>query len=108
MGYLLILPVVAAAGAASYFFLRRKKPLTFYLPAEASAVVDDIQERYPDASVEDYLESTDSGTRRFKGVTIRDPRDADDEWLAAVADKAKKLAGVDSVNVNFRGKTVAL
>lgn len=108
MSYLIILPIVAAAAAASFFFLRRKKPLTFYLPEEASAVIDDIQEVYPDAAVEEYVESTEGGMRRFKGVTIRDPKDADDAWLTAVAEKAKRLAGVDSVNVNFRGKTVTL
>lgn len=106
--YLLILPVVAAAGVASFFFLRRKKPLTFYLPEEASAVIEDIRSRYPDAAVEDYVETTEEGIRRYKGVTIRNAKEADDDWLAEVADKAKKLAGVDSVNVNYRGKTIAL
>jgi hypothetical protein len=106
--YLLILPIVGAAGVASFFFLRRKKLLTFYLPDEASAVIEDIQSRYPDATVEDYVETTEEGgIRRFKGVTIRNA-EADDEWLEEVAGKAKKLAGVDSLSVNYRGKTITL
>lgn len=105
--YLLILPIVGAAGVASFLFLRRKKPLTFYLPDEASAVIEDIQSRYPDATVEDYVETTEEGIRRFKGVTIRNA-EADDEWLEEVAGKAKKLAGVDSLNVNYKGKTITL
>lgn len=105
--YWLILPIVAAAGAASFLFLRRKRPLTFYLPDEASAVIDDIRSRYPDAAVEDYVETTEEGVRRFKGVTIRSGK-ADDEWMEEIADRVKKLAGVDSLNVNYKGKTMTL
>ena len=106
--YLLILPIVGAAGAASFLFLRRKKPLTFYLPDEASAVIDDIRSRYHDAAVEDYVETTQDGVRRFKGVTIKSSPEVDEDWLAEVAEKAKKLAGVDSLNVNYRGKMLTL
>lgn len=106
--YLLILPIAGAAGAASFLFLRRKKPLTFYLPEEASAVIDDIRIRYPDAAVEDYVETMRDRVRRFKGVTIKSSQEADEDWLAEVAEKAKKLAGVDSLNVNYRGKMLTL
>ena len=107
MSYWLILPIVAAAGIASFLFLRRKRPLTFYLPDEASPVIDDIRSRYPDAAVEDYVETTEEGVRRFKGVTIRSGK-ADDEWMEEIAGRVKKLAGVDSLNVNYKGKTMTL
>ena len=107
MSYWLILPIVAAAGVASFLFLRRRRPLTFYLPDEASPVIDDIRSRYPNAAVEDYVETTEEGVRRFKGVTIRSGK-ADDEWMEEIADRVKKLAGVDSLNVNYKGKTMTL
>jgi hypothetical protein len=94
----------AAAIAISFFILRRKKSLTFYLPPEAAQVVDDIRGRYPDAKLEDYLQPAEDGMQRFTGVTIQNPKDVDDWWLASIAEKVKSVSGVESVNVSFGGK----
>jgi hypothetical protein len=101
--YMLVLPVVAAAGAAAFFFLRRRAALRLYLPIEASSVIDDVIERYPSATIEDYAEHDEGGMRRYRGVTIRNA-DPDDEWIEQIVEKTKEVAGVNSVSVNYRGK----
>lgn len=106
MNVLLVIPV-AAAGAIAFLLLRRRqKPLIFYLPAEAAGVIDDLRERYPDATVEEYVEMTGEGRmQRYKGVTIRRPGGTiDREWIRAEAEKAKEAAEMDSIAVNYRGK----
>jgi hypothetical protein len=103
-GYLLTLPIIAAAGAAIFLFLRRRATLRLYLPIEASEVIDDIRVRYPGANVEDYVERAEEGLRRYRGVTIRNA-EPDDRWLVEFAGKVKEIAGIDSVSVNYGGKT---
>jgi hypothetical protein len=105
MAMLIAIPIAVAAIAVSFFILRRKKSLTFYLPPEAAQVVDDIRGRYPDAKLEDYLQPAEDGMQRLTGVTIQNPKDVDDGWLASIAEKVKMVSGVESVNVSFGGKT---
>ena len=103
---LFAIPVVAAAAVAGlYFILRRKKSLTFYLPPEAVQVVDDIRGKYPDAKLEEYVQPAEDGMQRYTGVTIQNPQDVDDSWLASIAEKVKDISGAESVNVSFGGKT---
>jgi hypothetical protein len=97
--------VAAAAVAGLYFILRRKKSLTFYLPPEAVQVVDDIRGKYPDAKLEEYVQPAEDGMQRYTGVTIQNPQDVDDSWLASIAEKVKDISGAESVNVSFGGKT---
>ena len=77
-----------------------------YLPASAEEVIDDMREKYPDLVVEDYVDPNDPTL--FKGVTIKNPKGADEQWLTEMAEKAKTIAGVDSVNINYRGKQQTL
>jgi hypothetical protein len=99
--------VVAAAGAGLLiFFMRRPRSLVMYLPAAASEVIDDMRQRYPDLIVEDYVDPSDPAL--LKGVTIKKPKDSDEQWLTDMAEKAKSLAGVDSVNISYRGKQQTL
>lgn len=104
-GYLLILPIAAVAGVAIFLFLRRRRTLRLYLPIEASEVIDDVRERYPSANVEDYVEHTGERVQRFRGVTIRNAGEPDNRWLEEIAGKAKEIAGIDSLSVNYGGKT---
>ena len=104
--YLIVVAIIAAAGAGLFFFLRRQGSLVMYLPAAASEVIDDIRERYPDLVVEDYVDPNDPTL--LKGVTINNPKGADEQWLTDMAEKAKNIAGVDSVNINYRGKQQTL
>lgn len=106
-----IAAAAAAAGAAlaAAIMLRRpRRQLVIYLPEGASALIADIRQKFKDIEVDDYvLAAPETGSDRavaYKGVTIRNAKGADDEWLAEVADKAKKLAGVDAVQVAYRGK----
>jgi hypothetical protein len=109
MALLFAIPVVAAAAiAVLYFILRRKKSLTFYLPPEAVQVVDDIRGKYPDAKLEEYIQPAEEGMQRYTGVTIQNPQDVDDSWMASIAEKVKDISGAESVNVSFRGKTHVL
>lgn len=96
----------AGAGAALLLFLGRKRRLVLYLPAAASEVIDDIRLKFPDAVVEDYIDPGRPG--QYKGVTIRNPKGADEDWLAEVADKAKALSGTDSVSMFYRGRQQVL
>ncbi|MER3408130.1 MAG: hypothetical protein C4292_05145, partial [Nitrososphaera sp.] len=96
----------AGAGAALLLFLGRKRRLVLYLPAAASEVIDDIRLKFPDAVVEDYIDPGRPG--QYKGVTIRNPNGADEDWLAKVADKAKALSGTDSVSMFYRGRQQVL
>lgn len=104
--YLIIVAIVGAAGAGLFLFLRRQRSLVMYLPASASEVIDDMREKYPELVVEDYVDPNDPTV--FKGVTIKNPRDSDEQWLTEMAEKAKNIAGVDSVNINYRGKLQTL
>ncbi|MGI0020795.1 MAG: FlgD immunoglobulin-like domain containing protein [Nitrososphaera sp.] len=104
--YLIIVAIIGAAGAGLFLFLRRQKSLVMYLPASASEVIDDMREKYPDLVVEDYVDPNDPTL--FKGVTIKNPKGADEQWLTEMAEKAKNIAGVDSVSINYRGKQQTL
>jgi hypothetical protein len=106
--FLIIVAVaVAAAGAGLLlFFIRRPRSLVMYLPAAASEVIDDMRQRYPNLIVEDYVDPADSSL--LKGVTIKNPKASDEQWLTDMAEKAKSLAGVDSVNISYRGKQQTL
>jgi hypothetical protein len=99
---LMIAGSAAAAGAAALFFARRRRSVTIFVPVEAEAVVSDIKERHPDATVANYIDSKTDGVRRYIGVTL--PKGADDEWLVQIADRAKEMAAVDSVSLRYRGK----
>ena len=65
-----------------------------------------MREKYPNLVVEDYVDPNDPTL--FKGVTIKNSKDADEQWLTEMAEKAKNIAGVDSVNINYRGKQQTL
>ena len=104
--YLIIVAIIGAAGAGLFLFLRRQRSLVMYLPASASEVIDDMREKYPNLVVEDYVDPNDPTL--FKGVTIKNPEGTDEQWLTEMAEKAKNIAGVDSVNINYRGKQQTL
>lgn len=102
---LFAVPAAAAAIAVLLFWRRRKKSLTLYLPAEASAAIDDLRSRHPGAKVDEYVEvAGDGSVQRYSGVTIN--RDGmDEEWVMEEAEKAKRTAELDSVTVNYGGRT---
>ena len=104
--YIIIVAIIGAGGAGLFLFLRRQRSLVMYLPASASEVIDDIREKYPDSVVDDYVDPNDPTL--LKGVTIKNPNAADEQWLTEMAEKAKNIAGVDSVNNNYRGKQQTL
>lgn len=95
---------VAAGGAGFMIFWRRRKELILYLPAAASEVIGEIKQKYPGATVEDFVEQEPDGSKLYKGVKIENPEEDDESWLNEVINKAKELAGVDSVNVSYKGK----
>lgn len=95
---------VAAAGTGVLLYMRRRKDLVLYLPAAASEVIDDIREKYPGVTVEDFIEPVEEGTKMYKGVRIENPGKNDENWFTEIINKAKKLAGVDSVNISYGGK----
>ena len=114
MNGLVMLLAIAIAGssAALVIYWRRKGSITLYLPIEASPVIEEIRQRYPDATVEEnYIDMTkDEGVKRYFCVKIRRSKGASDEsnddevWLAEIVDKAKKLADVETVNLRYHGK----
>ena len=106
IGLLMIALTVVAASAALLFFILRKRSITIFLPVEAVAVVGDIRDRYPRASVADYIETEEGGAKRYIGITI--PQGADNEWLEEIATRTKEIAKVDSVNLRYRGRTQIL
>lgn len=99
---------VAAGGAGFMIFWRRRKELVLYLPAAASEVIGEIKQKYPGATVEDFVEQEPDGSKLYKGVKIENPEEDDESWLNEVINKAKELAGVDSVNVSYKGKVQAV
>jgi hypothetical protein len=99
---------VAAGGAGFMIFWRRRKELVLYLPAAASEVIGEIKQKYPGATVEDFVEQEQDGSKLYKGVKIENPEEDDESWLNEVISKAKELAGVDSVNVSYKGKLQAV
>lgn len=114
MNGLVMLLAIAIAGssAALVIYWRKKGSITLYLPVEALPVIEEIRQRYPDATVEEnYIDMTkDEGVKRYFGVKIRKSKGASDEsnddevWLAEIVDKAKKLADVETVNLRYHGK----
>jgi hypothetical protein len=109
----LFLPLIIsfAVAAAGLFIISRKrrKSLTIYLSTEAaSVVVDDVKETYPQAVVEDYIEPTNEGAKRYVGITIPDPKDGNNEWQSEVAEKVKEIAGMDTVRLMSKGKVLVL
>jgi hypothetical protein len=78
------------------------------LPVAASDVIGEIQQKYPSATVEDFIEPGEGGSKLYKGVKIENPGEEDENWFTEVINKAKRLAGVDSVNVSYRGKVRAV
>ena len=106
----LIVPMAAAAIVALVllFWRRGKKSLTLYLPAEASAAIDDLRSRHPGARVDEFVEVAGDGTvHQYKGVTIRQDG-MDEEWVSEEAEKVKGMAELDSVTVNYGGRTHVL
>lgn len=101
---IIIAAIAAAGGIVLLLYLRRRKDLVLYIPAAASEVIDDIKEKYPAATVEDFIEPVEDGTKMYKGVKIENPGEEDENWFTELINKAKKLAGVDSVNISYGGK----
>lgn len=106
--YLPLIIVILGLASLTLYLVLRKKRLTLYLPTAASDVVQDILKEYPNATVEDYVEATEEGTRRYKGVVIHNRKSADKEWLTSIAAKTKAISGVNSVQVDYQGKMLAL
>jgi hypothetical protein len=102
--FVIIMSVAAAGAAGAFLFSRRRSKLVVYLPAGATPVIDEIRERYPSATVEEYVTPHDGGTELIKGVAIPDPKPADQEWFSDIIQRAKELAGVDSINISHKGK----
>lgn len=105
---LILAVAVAAGGTGLLLFLRRRKELVLYLPVAASDVIGEIKQKYPSATIEDFIEPVDGGSKLYKGVKIENPGKEDENWFADVIKKAKRLAGVDSVNVSYGGKVRAI
>lgn len=110
LNYAAIVAAVAVAGGGAGFmiFWRRRKELVLYLPAAASEVIGEIKQKYPGATVEDFVEQEQDGSKLYKGVKIENPEEDDESWLNEVINKAKELAGVDSLNVSYKGKVRAV
>ncbi len=108
LNYVTLIAAVAAGGTGLLLYLRRRKELVLYLPAAASDVIGEIKQKYPSATVEDFVEQADDGSKLYKGVKIEKPDEQDEGWFSEVINKAKRLAGVDSVNVSYRGKVRAV
>lgn len=106
LNYLALITAVAAAagGTILFFFLRRRKELIVYLPVAASQVIGEIKQKYPSATVEDFIEPVEGGSELYKGVKIENPSEEDESWFVEVISKAKDIARVDSVNVSYQGK----
>ena len=100
--------MAAAAIVVLLFWRRGEKSLTLYLPTEASAAIDDPCSRHPGAIVEEFVEVAENGTlHRYSGVTIKQDG-LGEEWVSEEAEKAKGLAGLDSLTVNYGGRTLVL
>lgn len=100
----LIALVACIAAAGLLIISKRRKSLTIYLPAEATSVVNDLKEAYPQALVGDYFEPTKEGVKRYAGVTIQDPKDGNDQWQSEITEKVKAIAGADSVRTLSKGR----
>jgi hypothetical protein len=98
------LPVVAVGGVAAFLVSKkRNKKLVLYLPPDAAPVIEDIRQKYPGATVEDFMGHGEQGSSRYMGVII-DSKESNDDWLSGIIAKAKQLAGVDSISLSYRGK----
>ncbi|HEX6562053.1 MAG TPA: FlgD immunoglobulin-like domain containing protein [Nitrososphaera sp.] len=98
------LPVVAVGGVVAFLVSKkRNKKLVLYLPPDAAPVIEDIREKYPGATVEDFMGHGEQGSSRYMGVII-DSKESNDDWLSGIIAKAKQLAGVDSISLSYRGK----
>lgn len=100
----IIVTIAGIAGAILLLARARRKSLTLYLPAEATSIVDDIMETYPQARVEDYFEATPDGPKRYVGITIPNPKDGNGEWQSEIAENVRAIAGVDPIKLRTKGK----
>jgi hypothetical protein len=69
-----------------------------YLPAEASAVVEDVSQKYPNITIEDCTGFFHGGQRQYKKITIWS-QGIDSLWMDAVIARTKELASVTFVTV---------
>jgi hypothetical protein len=69
-----------------------------YLPSEATAVVDDVRQKYANSTVEDCVGFFHGTQRHYKKVTIWS-QGIDSLWLNAIVARTKELAGVEFVTL---------
>ncbi|MGI0039102.1 MAG: hypothetical protein ACREAO_04730 [Nitrososphaera sp.] len=69
-----------------------------YVPSEAGAVVEDVSQKYPNATIEDCVGFFHGKERQYKKVTVWS-QGIDSLWMDAVLAKTKELAGVEFVTV---------
>jgi len=69
-----------------------------YLPVQASAMVEEMGQKYPNITVEDCLGYFHGNKRDYKKVTIWS-QGIDSLWLNAIIARIRELAGVDFVTL---------
>ena len=78
-----------------------------YLPTEASAVVDEVSQKYSNSTVEDCTGFFHGTQRQYKKITIWS-QGIDSLWLNAVVARIKELASVEFVTLVSGGMMYVL
>ena len=78
-----------------------------YLPSEATAVVEEVSQKYANSTVEECVGFFHGSQRHYKKVTIWS-QGIDSLWLNAVVARTKELAGVEFVTLVSGGMMYVL
>ena len=78
-----------------------------YIPEEASAVVEDVSQKYPNVTIEDCTGYFHGRGRHYKKITIWS-QGIDSLWLNAVVARTKELASIDFVTLVTGGMMYVL